>query len=62
MTAAGLIAKLVVIERSFADLYERITKKPTALHDIEHIARSAPGAKAIDSTRSAAVGRSDPRL
>lgn len=44
---AGLIAKLTVIQSSFADLYERIARDPTLLRSIEAIARSTPGAAPI---------------
>jgi hypothetical protein len=61
-TSAGLIAKLVVIQSSFADLYERITLTPTALRDIERIVRGTPGAGAIDQALREVVAASDPRL
>jgi hypothetical protein len=61
-TVAGLIAKLVVIQSSFADLYERITLAPTALRDIERIVRGTPGAGTIDQALREVVAASDPRL
>jgi plasmid stabilization system protein ParE len=61
-TSAGLIAKLVVIQSSFADLYERITLAPTALRDIERIVRGTPGTSAIDQALREVVAASDPRL
>jgi hypothetical protein len=61
-TAAGLIAKLVVIQSSFADLYEFISVTPTALRDSERIVRGTPGAGAIDQAVRDLVAASDPRL
>jgi len=61
-TAAGLIAKLVVIQSSFADLYERISVTPTALRDIERIVRGTPGASTIDQAVRDLVATSDTRL
>ena len=61
-TPAGLIAKLTVIQSSFADLYERIARAPTLLRDIEQIVRGTPGAGAIAQDLREEVGRSDARL
>jgi hypothetical protein len=61
-TAAGLIAKLVVIQSSFASVYEYITHEPTALRDIERIVRGTPGAGAIQQPLRDIVAASDPRL
>jgi KAP family P-loop domain len=43
ITPAGLIAKLTVIQSSFADLYERIARDPLLLHGVEQIVRGTPG-------------------
>ncbi len=61
-TAAGLIAKLTVIQTSFADLYERIARDPLVLRQVEQIVRGMPGAGAIGQELRDAVGTSDPRL
>lgn len=61
-TAAGLIAKLTVIQTSFADLYERIARDPLVLRQVEQIVRGMPGAGAISQELRDAVGTSDPRL
>jgi len=61
-TAAGLIAKLTVIQTSFADLYERIARDPLVLRQVEQIVRGMPGAGAIGQELRDDVGKSDPRL
>jgi KAP family P-loop domain len=61
-TAAGLIAKLTVIQSSFADLYERIARDPILLRSIEQITRGTPGTAAIANDLREEVGRSDERL
>jgi len=61
-TAAGLIAKLTVIQTSFADLYERIARDPLVLRQVEQIVRGMPGAGAIGQELRDEVGKSDPRL
>ena len=61
-TAAGLIAKLTVIQTSFADLYERIARDPTLLKGIEVIARGTPTRDPIDPKLRDDVGSQDPRL
>jgi hypothetical protein len=61
-TPAGLIAKLTVIQSSFADLYEHIADDPTLLRSIEQIVCGTPGAGAIAQELREAVGQSDPRL
>jgi hypothetical protein len=61
-TAAGLIAKLTVIQSSFADLYERIAREPTLLRSIEAIARGTPGTAPIPQELRDEMGRQDPRL
>jgi hypothetical protein len=60
-TAAGLIAKLTVIQSSFADLYERIAGDPPLLRSIEQIVRGTPGGPIAQELREE-VGRSDQRL
>lgn len=61
-TPAGLIAKLTVIQSSFADLYDRIAREPTVLRDIERIVRGTPGAGTVNQELREEVGRSDQRL
>ena len=61
-TAAGLIAKLTVIQSSFADLYERIAREPTLLRGVEQIVRGMPGVGAINQELRDEVVRSDQRL
>ncbi|MCG8350909.1 MAG: KAP family NTPase [Chloroflexales bacterium] len=61
-TPAGLIAKLTVIQSSFADLYERIARDPTLLRSIEAIARGTPGAAPIPQELRDEMGRQDQRL
>lgn len=61
-TPPGLIAKLTVIQTSFADLYEYIALDPLVLRQIEQIVRGTPGAGSIDQTLREAVGQSDERL
>ncbi|MBX0328390.1 KAP family NTPase [Oscillochloris sp. ZM17-4] len=61
-TPAGLIAKLTVIQSSFADLYERIARDPTLLRQVEQIVRGTPGAGAVSQDLRDEVGKSDPRL
>jgi hypothetical protein len=59
---AGLIAKLTVIQSSFADLYERIARDPLLLRGVEQIVRGTPGAGAIGQDLREEVGKSDQRL
>lgn len=61
-TPAGLIAKLTVIQSSFADLYERIARDPLTLRQVEQIVRGTPGVGAIGQELRDDVGKSDPRL
>lgn len=61
-TPAGLIAKLTVIQTSFADLYERIARDPLLLRGVEQIVRGTPGAGAVSPELREEVGKSDPRL
>jgi len=61
-TAAGLIAKLTVIQSSFADLYERIARDPVLVRQVERIVRGTPGTSAINQELRDLVGKSDQRL
>ncbi|MBK9941299.1 MAG: hypothetical protein IPP13_06740 [Kouleothrix sp.] len=61
-TPAGLIAKLTVLQSSFADLYERIARDPVLLRSVEQIIRGTPGAGAITQELRDEVGQSDERL
>lgn len=61
-TVPGLIAKLTVIQTSFADLYERIARDPLVLRQVEQVVRGTPGAGAISQELRDEIGKSDPRL
>jgi len=61
-TPAGVIAKLTVIQSSFADLYERIAHDPILLRQIEQIVRGTPGLAAVSQELRDEVGKSDQRL
>ena len=61
-TPAGLIAKLTVIQSSFADLYERIARDPILLRSVEQIVRGTPGANSVSQELREEVGKSDQRL
>ena len=61
-TAAGLIAKLTVLQSSFADLYERIARDPLVLRSVEQIIRGSPGTQIIPQDLRDEVGRNDQRL
>ena len=61
-TPAGLIAKLTVIQSSFANLYERIAHDPILLRQIEQIVRGTPGLAAVSQELRDEVGKSDQRL
>jgi hypothetical protein len=61
-TGAELIAKLVVIQSSFADLYERITENPDDLRYIEQVARGTLGATPRDIELDKQVESGSPYL
>ncbi|NTV66019.1 MAG: hypothetical protein HGA65_21135, partial [Oscillochloris sp.] len=61
-TAAGLIAKLTVIQSSFGDLYDRVARDPLVLRHVEQIVRGLPGAGGGSQELRDDVSKSDPRL
>ncbi|HEU4328852.1 MAG TPA: P-loop NTPase fold protein [Roseiflexaceae bacterium] len=61
-TPAGLIAKLTVIQTSFADLYEKIARDPTLLRTFEAIARGVSIGAPITQEQRDELGRQDQRL
>ncbi len=61
-TPAGLIAKLTVIQTSFADLYEKIARDPTLLRTYEAIARGVSIGAPITQEQRDELGKHDQRL
>ncbi|GAB4204563.1 MAG: hypothetical protein OHK0022_29820 [Roseiflexaceae bacterium] len=61
-TPAGLIAKLTVIQSSFADLYEKIARDPTLLRTFEAIARGISLGAPITQEQRDELGKQDQRL
>lgn len=58
----NLIAKLVVLQSSFPELYEFVAVDPISLRSIEQIVRGTPGAGAVTQSLREMVSRSHPRL
>ncbi|EFO79393.1 hypothetical protein OSCT_2741 [Oscillochloris trichoides DG-6] len=61
-TAAGLIAKLTVIQSSFPDLYEKIARDPKLLRVYEAIPRGIPLPNPIPEEQRMEMGKQDQRL
>ena len=61
-TNAVLIAKLVVLQSSFPELYELVSADPNLLKDIERIVRGLPDAHRVAEAVRAAVPSSSERL
>lgn len=61
-TAAGLIAKLTVIQSSFPDLYEKIARDPTLLRSYEAVARGITLSTPISQELRDEMGKQDARL
>lgn len=59
MTPAGLIAKLTIIQTSFADLYDRIARDPALLRASEAIARGVSSTPPIAQELRDELGRKE---